>query len=128
MKLLLVACLLLAVAPVHAAVPDPAPKDEVLVYSQHFALTPQFVQVAGGTMEKPWYSTKNLSIAAGASYRWWNGGDAENLSPNKEFVFGLYNAWQMTQRVDLVGNVEYGVDTKSTGFTVGARYVLKMPE
>lgn len=77
---------------------------------------------------KPWYSTDNLSTAAGLSYRWLNGGDARFLTPRKEFVFGLYNAWQLTEHVDAIVNVELGADTKANGFTAGLRWVVKAPK
>lgn len=122
MKRLLLLLILLHPAVARSAVPAPAPPDEVLVQ--------QFLQVepvpADGS--KPWYSPDNLSIAGGLSYGWWAGGDAITLSPRKEWVVGLYNAWQLTEHVDAILNVEYGVDTKIRGFKLGARGILKAPK
>lgn len=107
---------LLAVPSLAAPMPKAAPPDLILTTA------------SGDPLTNPWYSLDNLTIAAGASYGWWAGGDAVLISPRKEFVFGLYNAFTLTQHVDAILNVEYGVDSKIRGFKLGARYILKSPK
>lgn len=122
MKLLLTVALVLAAALAMACAAEAATPSLA-------ARQPQFLQVTPAPSDtKPWYSTDNLSVAAGLSYRWLNGGDARFLTPRKEFVFGLYNAWQLTEHVDAILNTEFGADTKATGFTIGLRGVLKLPK
>lgn len=81
------------------------------------------------TETNPWYSTDNLSIAAGAGYQWWgrNAG-AEQINPHKEWLIGLYNAWTLTEHLDATFTVEYGVDSKQFPLKLGIRYILKAPK
>lgn len=117
--------LLLALTALLFATPSHAAKTDALKP----VLTQQFMQVApGAETTNPWYSVDNLSIAVGASYGWWAGGDAVVISPRKEFVFGIYNAWMLTEHFDAIGNVEYGVDSKIRGFKLGLRFIAKAPK
>lgn len=88
-----------------------------------------FALPAQSQTTNPWYSTDNLSIAAGANYQWWGTTQgAEQISPQKEWLLGLYSSWTMTEHVDAVFNVEYGVDSKQVPLKLGVRYVLKAPK
>ena len=89
-------------------------------------LDQQFLQTSTTTDDKPWYSVDNLSIAAGASYKWIRP-EADVLDPAAEFVFGLYNAWQLTEHIDAIGTVEHGPESGRTSFSLGLRVILKQP-
>jgi hypothetical protein len=94
-----------------------------------FAHQTQFVQTAyDSTASKPFYSLDNLSIEFGASFRWFGPGAMRDLAPNGQPVVGIYNAWQLTEHVDAIGNVEYLTKTQDLGFTLGLRVVAKMPK
>lgn len=100
----------------HAATPEPA---KTLV-------RPSFVQTeVVPSVDKPWYSIDNLSIAAGVGYRWQ---PEINTGPKDEAIVGLYNAWQLTMHVDAIGNVKYGIDSGKPEYEVGLRVILKMPK
>lgn len=88
---------------------------------------PAFLQTSppAPSTDKAWYSIDNLSIAAGIGWRWQ---PELNSGPKDEAIVGLYNAWQLTEHVDAIGNVKYGVDSGKPEYEVGLRVILKMPK
>jgi hypothetical protein len=77
-------------------------------------------------------SISRLSLAAGAGYEWTSSSGVQTVPyrPKKEWVIGLFSAYNLTPgvsgygRTSVIASIQYPTDTKLTRTQVGVRVTL----